>query len=91
MFLSYFTLAVAFCLSITAAWYSIIGLTAIFAAAIIPIIIMGSILEIAKVTITIWLHEYWDQCRLSMKLYLCLLYTSPSPRDLSTSRMPSSA
>ena len=25
------------------------------------------------------------------KLYHCLLYTSPSPRDLSTSRMPSSA
>ena len=24
-------------------------------------------------------------------IYLCLLYTSPSPRDLSTSRMPSSA
>ena len=24
-------------------------------------------------------------------VYLCLLYTSPSPRDLSTSRMPSSA
>ena len=23
--------------------------------------------------------------------YTCLLYTSPSPRDLSTSRMPSSA
>eukprot|EP00831_Metopus_contortus_P050548 TRINITY_DN4248_c0_g1_i7.p1 TRINITY_DN4248_c0_g1~~TRINITY_DN4248_c0_g1_i7.p1 ORF type:complete len:161 (-),score=29.40 TRINITY_DN4248_c0_g1_i7:86-568(-) len=27
----------------------------------------------------------------SMQLYSCLLYTSPSPRDLSTSRMPSSA
>ena len=26
-----------------------------------------------------------------LKLYTCLLYTSPSPRDLSTSRMPSSA
>ena len=26
-----------------------------------------------------------------MKYYHCLLYTSPSPRDLSTSRMPSSA
>ena len=25
------------------------------------------------------------------KVYVCLLYTSPSPRDLSTSRMPSSA
>ena len=24
-------------------------------------------------------------------IYICLLYTSPSPRDLSTSRMPSSA
>ena len=70
MFLSYFTLAVALCLSITAAWYSIIGLTAIFAAAAIPIIIMGGILEVAKVTITVWLHEYWDRCRLAMKIYL---------------------
>ena len=26
-----------------------------------------------------------------VKDYICLLYTSPSPRDLSTSRMPSSA
>ena len=28
---------------------------------------------------------------LSNELFVCLLYTSPSPRDLSTSRMPSSA
>ena len=28
---------------------------------------------------------------LAMGLLICLLYTSPSPRDLSTSRMPSSA
>ena len=34
-----------------------------------------------------------DSCRrvLGLGLYNCLLYTSPSPRDLSTSRMPSSA
>jgi hypothetical protein len=70
MVLSYFTLAVALSLSIVAAWYSIVGLTAIFAAAVIPIIIMGSILEIAKITVTIWLHEYWHRCRLAMKLYL---------------------
>jgi len=70
MFLSYFTLFVALSLSAVAAWYSIIGLTAIFAAAVIPIIIMGGILEVAKVTITIWLHEYWHRCRLLMKLYL---------------------
>jgi len=29
--------------------------------------------------------------KLEQKVYRCLLYTSPSPRDLSTSRMPSSA
>ena len=53
-----------------AAWYSIIGLTAIFAAAVVPIIIMGGALEIAKVAITVWLHQYWRLCRPIMKAYL---------------------
>jgi hypothetical protein len=70
MFLSYFTLLTALSLSVVAAWYSILGLTAIFASAVIPIIIMGSILEVAKVTVTVWLHEYWDRCRWLMKFYL---------------------
>jgi len=70
MFLSYFTLFVALSLSAVAAWYSIIGLTAIFAAAVVPIIIMGGILEVAKITITVWLHEYWHRCRCLMKVYL---------------------
>ena len=35
------------------------------------------------------LDNYMDQ--LFRQRYNCLLYTSPSPRDLSTSRMPSSA
>ena len=47
----------------------------------------------------IGLHFYpiWEAASLDEWLYnggpyqLCLLYTSPSPRDLSTSRMPSSA
>jgi hypothetical protein len=70
MFLSYFTLLTALSLSVVAAWYSILGLTAIFASAVIPIIIMGSILEVAKITVTVWLHEYWHRCRLLMKMYL---------------------
>lgn len=70
MFLSYFTLLTALSLSVVAAWYSILGLTAIFASAVIPIIIMGGILEVAKVTVTVWLHEYWHRCRLLMKFYL---------------------
>jgi hypothetical protein len=70
MFLSYITLAVALSLSIIAAYYSIAGLAAIFAAAVIPIIIMGSILELGKVVVTLWLHEYWQRCRMLMKVYL---------------------
>lgn len=62
---------VALCLSAVAAFYSIVGLTAIFAAAVMPIILMGSILEIAKLTVTVWLHEYWDRARWLMKVYLC--------------------
>lgn len=64
------TLLTALGLSSIAAWYSILGLTAIFAAATIPIIIMGGILEIAKVVTTIWLHRYWHQIQWTMKLYL---------------------
>jgi len=70
MFLTYLMLIVALCLSVVAAFYSIIGLTAIFAAAVVPIVIMGTMLEAAKLVVTVWLHEYWNQVKLSMKLYL---------------------
>ena len=64
------TLLVALTLSAIAAWYSILGLTAIFAAAVIPIIIMGGSLEVAKVVTTVWLHRYWDRATWTLKLYL---------------------
>jgi len=54
-----------------AAFYSIVGLAAIFAAAVLPIVLMGSILEVAKLTVTVWLHEYWSRARWLMKVYLC--------------------
>jgi hypothetical protein len=41
MILTYLMLAVALCLSAVAAFYSIVGLAAIFAAAVIPIVVMG--------------------------------------------------
>jgi hypothetical protein len=62
--------AVALCLSAVAAFYSIVGLTAIFAASVIPVVIMGTILEVAKLTITVWLHEYWQQVKWAMRAYL---------------------
>lgn len=68
--LSSLALFVALTLSAIAAWYSVVGLTAIFAAAVIPIIIMGGSLEVAKVVTTVWLHRYWDRCGKIMKTYL---------------------
>jgi hypothetical protein len=64
------TLLVALSLSSVAAWYSIIGLTAIFAGAVIPVIIMGGILEVGKITTTVWLRKYWHRCGFMLKLYL---------------------
>jgi hypothetical protein len=68
--LSNLTLIVALALSGVAAYYSIIGLTAIFAGAVIPIVVMGIILEIAKITTTVWLRTFWKQCGWLMKSYL---------------------
>ena len=64
------TLLVALSLSSVAAWYSIIGLTAIFAGAVIPVIIMGGILEVGKITTTVWLRKYWGRASWLLKLYL---------------------
>lgn len=70
MIFGYFTLAVALAISAVAAYYSIVGLTAIFAAATIPIIIMGVVLEVGKVTAAVWLKLNWHRAALIYKLYL---------------------
>jgi hypothetical protein len=70
MFISLFTLFVALLLSGASAYYSIIGLMAIFSGAQIPIMIMGSILELAKITTAVWLHFNWRRAPLRYKLYL---------------------
>ena len=68
--LSTLTLLIALSLSGIAAWYSIVGLTAIFAAAVVPVIIMGAALEAAKVITTMWLHRFWEGSGILIKLYL---------------------
>ena len=70
MVFGYFTLFVALVISAVAAYYSIVGLTAIFSAAVIPIIIMGAALEVGKVTAAVWLKLNWSRARLTYKLYL---------------------
>ena len=63
-------LPVALTISAIAAFYSIYGLVAIFAAAVIPIIIMGVALEIGKLVSVVYLHQYWEETKLLLKSYL---------------------
>jgi len=57
-------------LSLISAYYSIIGLMAIFSAAPLSIMIMGGGLEIAKLVVTVWLKVYWSRASRFMKTYL---------------------
>lgn len=70
MFLGIITLLTALVISGVAAYYSIVGLTAIFAAAFWPIVIMGTALEVGKVVSTVWLHYNWERASLKIKAYL---------------------
>lgn len=67
---NYIAFAVALALSAVAAYYSIIGLTTIFASAFIPIVVMGSTLEIAKLVAISWLYRNWDNAPRLIKYYL---------------------
>ena len=70
MIFGYFTLFVALIISAVAAYYSIVGLTAIFSAAVIPIMIMGGALEVGKLLAAVWLKLNWHRARLTYKMYL---------------------
>lgn len=72
MFLGYLVLLTALTISSVAIYYSVAGLVAIFAAAAVPIMIMGIVLEISKLVTTVWLHTYWDRSVWWLKTYLSL-------------------
>ena len=72
MFLAFLTMLTALTISAVAIYYSVAGLVAIFAAAAIPIMIMGTTLEVAKLVTAVWLHRYWSQAAWWLKYYLAL-------------------
>ena len=74
-FINILALLVSLSLSAVAAYYSIIGLTAIFAASFWPIVVMGSTLEIAKVVTTSWLYQNWKIAPRFVRYYLMLAVT----------------
>lgn len=59
----------AFLLSCIAAYYSIAGLVAIFAAAVIPVVVMGSILEVSKIVVTSWVYRNWTSTGIALRSY----------------------
>jgi hypothetical protein len=65
-------LLIGLSISGVAAYFSIIGLAAIFSASVIPIIIMGSFLELGKVAAAFWLHKNWSIAPKLLKIYLII-------------------
>lgn len=57
-------------LSAVAIYYSVIGLTAVFAAAFWPVVVMGTTLEVSKLVAASWLKAYWEKIPLGMKIYM---------------------
>ncbi len=62
-------------ISAVAIYYSVAGLVSIFAAAVIPIIVMGVVLEVGKLAATVWLKQNWQVAPRFLKTYLLIAIT----------------
>ena len=72
MILAWLLLLTGLTISAVAIYYSVVGLTAIFSAAVIPIIIMGSALEVGKLVCASWLKANWERAPRFMKYYMTI-------------------
>lgn len=70
MMLAWLLLLTGLIISAVAIYYSVVGLAAIFSAAIIPIIVMGTTLEVAKLVCASWLKDNWERVPILMKIYM---------------------
>jgi hypothetical protein len=73
--IAYLTLFSGLTISAVAIWYSVAGLVAIFAAAVVPIVIMGVVLEVSKLIATIWLKWNWKRAPVLIRTYLLIAIT----------------
>ena len=69
MFFGLLTLLVALAISTVAAYYSIVGLMAIFAGAKLAIAIMGVVLEIGKLVVASWTFQNWKTSPVTIRSY----------------------
>ena len=63
-------LFLAFAVAGCAAYFSIWGLSQLFAGASIAVICMASVLEACKIGVTTSLHKYWNKTAGALKYYL---------------------
>ena len=70
MILALIVLGVALAISGVAAFYSIVGLMAIFSASALSIAVMGSVLEVGKLATASWLYQNWKKVPRFLKYYL---------------------
>lgn len=68
----YVVFMVAIAIAVVAAWFSIAGLMAIFAASAIPVAIMAASLEIGKLVTASWVYRNWDIAPTLLKSYLTI-------------------
>lgn len=68
-----FTGLAAILMASVAAYFSITGLAALFSAAAIPVIIMGSCIEFSKIVSTVWLHKFWKAKNYLITMLLSLM------------------
>jgi hypothetical protein len=72
MILALLTFFAGISISSIAIYYSVLGLTSIFASAFIPIVVMGTVLEVSKLVTAWWLKANWQRAPFSLKSYLAL-------------------
>ena len=70
MFFSLLVFVVALTIAAVAAWFSVAGLVAIFAASVIPVAIMAGSLEVGKLVAASWVYRNWRRAPFLLKSYL---------------------
>jgi len=70
--IAYLTLLSGLSISAVAVYYSVAGLVSIFAAAAVPIMVMGITLEVSKLIATVWLKQNWSIAPKLIRAYLMI-------------------
>ena len=70
MLIAYLSLISGLLISAVAIYYSVEGLVAIYPAMVVPIVIMGVAIELGKLSLTVWLKQFWDRAPAFLKAYM---------------------